>query len=100
MEIAGGTCAVCGQHIVLVREGKSCPACRTVVHRACDNQSQCPRCGGIYVTQEPPVVDPVREAIVARSLRPVSPSSPVAMLVIGVFLLFLFFVAMLVSVHH
>ena len=100
MEIAGSTCTVCGQHIVLAREGMCCPTCRIVVHRVCDTQSQCPRCGGAYEIQERPIVDPLREAIVPRSLRPGRPGSPVAMAVIGVFLLFAMFVLLLMWVHH
>jgi len=100
MEIAGSTCVVCGQHVVLAREGKACPACRVVVHRACDAQSQCSRCGGEYETQKQPIVDPMREAIVPRSLQPISPSSPVAMVVIAVFLLFAFLALLLLMFRH
>jgi hypothetical protein len=100
MDIAGSTCAVCGQHVVLAREGKRCSTCSIVVHRACDTQSQCSRCGRVYESQEQPVVDPLREAIVPRSLRPSRPGSPVAMAVIGVFLLFALFVLLLLWVHH
>lgn len=100
MEIAGSTCAVCRQHVVLAREGKACPTCRIVVHRACDAQSQCSRCGAAYEIQELPIVDPLRDAIVPRSLRPGRPGSPIAMAVIGVFLLFAMFVLLLFWVHH
>src|SRR5262245_37142181 len=103
MEIAGSTCTVCGQHIVLARDGKSCTTCRIVVHRTCHTQSHCSRCGGVYQTQEPPVVDPVREATVPRNLRPVAPGSPAAMAIIGAVLcvvLFVVFIMFLLRNGH
>jgi hypothetical protein len=92
MEIAGSTCAVCGRHVVFAPDGKFCGQCGVVVHRACDAQSSCTRCGGVYEIQESPVVDVAREAILPRSLRPSRSTSPVAMIVLGVLVL-LFFMA-------
>lgn len=96
MELAGSTCAVCGQHIVLAREGKWCPACARAVHQACDPRRQCARCGGDYTLPRPPVPDPLRDAILPRSLRIGSGTSPVAVLFLGL-LLFLFFCASLIG---
>src|SRR5436190_8678366 len=39
MEIAGGTCSVCGQKIVFAEAGKRCLHCGIVVHAACDAQA-------------------------------------------------------------
>src|SRR5580765_7016417 len=87
MEIAGGTCTVCGQHITFAQEGKSCPACGIVVHRTCDNQSTCARCGREYETLEPPVVDITRDAFLSRSLRPNNTAIPFAVAIFGALLI-------------
>lgn len=94
MEITGSTCTICGQHIVLAREGMCCPTCRIVVHRACDAQSTCSRCGEKHEIPEPPVADVLRDAIVPRSLRPTHSASAVAS-VIGAALAFLIGFALL-----
>ena len=99
MEIAGSTCAVCGQHIVLAREGKCCATCRIVVHRACDAQSTCSRCGAGYEVFEPPIADVLRDAIVPRSLRPSRSTSSVAMVVFAALAL-LFGLAFLIFLFH
>src|SRR5262245_51000060 len=88
MQIAGSTCAVCRQHVVLAREGKACPTCRVVVHRACETQSTCGRCGVEYAIPEPHSVDVRRDAIVPRSMRPGgSAALSIALVIITVFLL-------------
>lgn len=96
MELAGSTCAVCGQYIVLAREGKWCPACARAVHQACDPRSQCARCGGDYALPRLPASDPLRDAILPRRLRPDSGANPVAVLFLGL-LLFLFFCASMIG---
>jgi hypothetical protein len=87
LEIAASTCAICGRHIVLAREGKWCPACSIAVHQECDSKSTCSRCGGEYRAPEPPVVDVAREAMIPRCLRANTQESPVAILILGVLLL-------------
>ena len=87
MEIAGSTCTICGQRVVLTREGKGCSACGIVVHQACHAQSKCGRCGREYEIPEPPFVDVARDAIVPRSLRPGRSASPVAAVVLAALLL-------------
>ena len=89
MEVAGKTCCVCGQHVVLTRDGKSCPTCGIVVHRGCDTRSTCTRCGGEYEIPEPPVVDITREAILPRRLRPSYTVSPIAMVILALLLILL-----------
>ena len=95
MEIAGGTCAVCGQKIVFAEDGKRCSNCGIVVHGACDAQGTCSRCGRAYQVYERPPADPLRGAIVPRSLRPSSPAGPVIVIVI-VALLFMLVIGFLV----
>lgn len=89
MEVAGDTCIVCGQHIVLRREGKSCPSCGIVVHQECDTRSTCTRCGGEYEIPEPPVVDITRDAILPRRLRPSRTISAIGMVILAVLLMLL-----------
>ena len=88
MEIAGSTCKVCGQRIVLAREGKACSACRIVVHRGCDDQHTCALCGKRYEGFEPPVADVARDAVLPRSLRPGRTSSGLMVVVLAALLLF------------
>jgi hypothetical protein len=99
MEIAGSTCMVCGQHIVLAREGMCCPSCRNVLHRACDAQSTCRQCGAAYQIPEPPVADVARDAVLPRSLRSGRSTSPVALVVLAALAL-LFGLAFLVFFLH
>ncbi len=99
MEIAGSTCAVCAEHIVLMCEGKSCPTCRIVVHRTCEPHSICPRCEAQYEIPEPPGADVFRDAILPRSLRPSRGTSPVALVIFAAVAL-LVGVAFLVFVIH
>ena len=98
MEIAGNICTVCGHKVVFAQDGKCCPACRTVVHETCDSRSICPRCGRPYERQETPIVDPLREAIVPRCLRPLAPASPVAMVICAALLFVVLFGAWMVFI--
>ena len=100
MNIAGNTCAVCKQRVVFAQDGKCCPACGVVVHEACDTQSLCPRCGRAYETQERPVSDSLRDAIVPRSLRSSAPGSPVVMLIFGSLLFLVLIVALRMLLGH
>ena len=85
MEIAGSRCTGCGQKIVLAREGKICRACGRVVHQACDAQFFCPHCGTQYEVFEAPRADVSRDAILPRSLRPSRDASPVAFVLLALF---------------
>lgn len=89
MEIAGSTCAICGRHIVLAREGKYCPACKIAVHRECAAHNTCACCGGEYQMIQPPIVDGLRDAILPRNLRWNTQQSPVAILILAALLLLL-----------
>ncbi len=100
MEIAGSTCAVCGEHVVLAREGKYCPSCRLVVHAACDDLNKCSRCGKVFEIHEPPIVDIRRDAFVPRSLRPSSNASPSAMVVLAAMVLLFAFAFLVLLFHH
>ena len=86
MEIAGNTCAACGQRVVFACDGKFCAQCGVVVHGTCDTQSTCSRCGGVYEIQQPPVVDVARDAILPRNLRPSNTAIPVAVAILGALL--------------
>jgi len=90
MEIAGSTCTVCGRHVVFAQDGKCCPTCGIVVHETCDTQSRCPQCDRAYEAQVRPILDPLRDAIVPRSLRSSTPGA-VAMVIFGA-LLFVFLI--------
>src|ERR1051325_3780229 len=91
VEIAGGTCAVCGGKVVLAAEGKACPQCGVVLHRACDPHDTCSRCGSAYKVHEPPVADPVGDAVVPRSLRASGPGTTVAVILVAALILILMF---------
>jgi hypothetical protein len=99
MEVAGNMCAVCGRKVVFAQDGKYCLICRNVVHQSCDAQSDCPRCGRTYEIQRIPDPDPVREAVLPRSLRPASSAGPIAMLFVAA-VLFLFLALMFVLLTH
>ena len=100
MEIAGSTCTICGQHVVLAREGKSCPACQIVVHCVCDAHGACAHCGRPYEVPEPPIVDLVRDTVLPRSLRTSLNATPVAMLALAVLLLFFLVLIFAMWAHH
>ena len=91
MEIAGGTCTVCGRKVVFAQDGKCCSGCGIVVHQACDTGNACTRCGRAYEIRQPPVADPVADAIMPRGLRPSGSGTAVAVIVVAAVLLVLMF---------
>jgi hypothetical protein len=100
MEIAGSTCAVCGQHVIFAQDGKCCPACGIVVHEKCDDQSRCSRCGRAYERQEHPIPDPLRDATVPRSLRPSALGASVPMLIFASLLFLVLLVVLRMLMGH
>ena len=81
MQIAGSTCKICERKIVLGLDGKFCPDCGVVVHRACEPQTKCHVCGQEFHDCERPGIDPTREAVLPRGLRSsLSAGPPMAML--------------------
>ena len=86
MQITGHKCKVCGQDIVLSREGKFCDQCDVFVHYTCDPRSKCGVCGRVYREFEPAKLDPSGEAIVPRVLR-TTENIALAIIVLGAFFL-------------
>jgi hypothetical protein len=52
MQIAGGQCEVCGRHVGVMRDGAGCEACKIVVHKACVEDGNCPKCGRRFLPTE------------------------------------------------
>jgi len=94
MQIAGSECKVCGLKILLSSEGEYCPNCRTFAHTTCEPEKECRVCGKPLLQYEHSEANPLREAIVPRSLRPTSIGAPMlaagSMLLFGV-LIFVFY---------
>src|SRR5881396_2697693 len=84
MQIAGSTCNVCDRKVVLSLDGKFCPHCGIVVHRACEAETNCRVCGRAFREDEHPSVDPAREAVLPRALRERNTGVGVALLIAGV----------------
>jgi len=87
MQFAGNNCRVCGEKIVFENEGKSCHHCGTIVHDACELRLDCPACGQRFAKYERPEPDPLRDAILPRSLRPSRSGGPAIALAFGMLLL-------------
>jgi hypothetical protein len=103
MQIAGSKCKVCGQKIVLSREGKFCPECNTYAHLVCEARDNCDICGRPLQNYERPEADPTRDAILPRALRPSKSGGPVlflaALFVFLIFLAYYGFMHLLASGH-
>jgi hypothetical protein len=52
MQIAGNRCLVCDQNIGLMRDGTGCVSCQIVVHKACVENQNCPKCGRPFLPTE------------------------------------------------
>ena len=87
MEIAGNKCKVCDRNIVLSSEGVFCARCGTFAHITCEPEANCGVCGQLLRHFEPPIADPLRDAILPRALRPVKSGGPILLVIAGVALL-------------
>jgi len=96
MQIPGNKCKVCGRNIVLSSEGEYCRECKSFAHEACEPGDVCSVCGKPLERYKGPEADPMRDAIVPRSLRPVG--SGAAALAIGLVLLVALGVYLFISV--
>ena len=94
-QIAGKTCQICNAIIVVSTEGKFCTHCEGVVHLACEPAARCGACGHLFAHYDPPAREPLREAVLPRSLQPSRSSGPIvatfAALVTAI-LVFVFFI--------
>jgi predicted nucleic acid-binding Zn ribbon protein len=96
MEIAGRTCSICERKIVLSLDGKFCPHCGVIVHRACETQTKCHVCGQAFQENERPGIDPIWEAVLPRALRDKNTSIGVALIcaVVGSLVVIFYYVFM------
>jgi predicted nucleic acid-binding Zn ribbon protein len=92
MQIAGNQCKVCGHSIILSTEGKFCARCRIFVHLRCVPHEICDVCGEPFEHDQPPESDPLRDAILPRSLRPFRAGGSLVAAVLILFVVFLFFI--------
>ena len=88
MQIAGSICKVCSEAIVLSREGKFCPECKTFVHVRCEPPPGCSACGSRFESFIPAAADPLSDALLPSALRPAGSGGPVFAIVLVLTLVF------------
>ena len=86
MNVVGCACSVCGQSIVLAREGKSCVECAITVHQACQPETTCKHCGTTYESANLADAATTESPVLPRNLRPVS-NRGLVVLILAAFLL-------------
>jgi hypothetical protein len=89
MQTVGTICKICGQSIILSTEGKSCALCGTAVHLGCDPRDSCAACGHPYQMDKRSEPDPLRDAVLPRTLRPIRSGGPALAISVGVAFLLL-----------
>jgi ribosomal protein S27AE len=95
MQIAGSSCEVCGRSVTFSVDGKFCARCGTVMHLGCEPRASCGVCGQPFQSYEQPKAEPLNEALVPRSLRPVGSGGAALAMCLGAGLLLLGIMVML-----
>lgn len=84
-------CAACGRKVVFADKAMICTQCGQIMHQTCVSLPQCSACGHAYQVYEPPIVQPLGDALIPRRLR-TSRSAPaifaILCLVLGMLLVF------------